>query len=150
MCIPNKIPNQFNSSFKLQESSFLLCNSCLLALRLSLYWFPCFVMLCVIVRVTSVGDLYGFDDSTQTLVVYVCISCRGPRHGEGHRMAAVVLRDRFRHPVRSHYGSLGWRWKRVQHQELHLLHHIHREPCRWSTYHILGLHDNGEAVHHDY
>ncbi|KAI2659393.1 Junction plakoglobin [Labeo rohita] len=33
----------------------------------------------------------------------VAASGRGPRLGEGHRVAAVVLRDRLRHPVRSHY-----------------------------------------------
>lgn len=65
---------------------------------------------CVIARLTLVGVLYGFDETEAIdnfkLLLYVCISGRGPRLGEGHRVAAVVLRDRLRHPVRSHYGSL--------------------------------------------
>ncbi|KAK7119623.1 hypothetical protein R3I94_021446 [Phoxinus phoxinus] len=56
---------------------------------------------------------------------------RGPRHGEGRTVAAVALRDRFRHPIRSHYGSLRQKWNRVQ-QEIHLHYHNHnhRETCR--------------------
>uniref|UniRef100_A0A673JUC5 Junction plakoglobin-like n=1 Tax=Sinocyclocheilus rhinocerous TaxID=307959 RepID=A0A673JUC5_9TELE len=57
--------------------SFGLCNPCLIALRSSVHHIPCFKF-CLIIIVTSVGVLYGFDKTEAIdqfkLVLYMCVS----------------------------------------------------------------------------
>uniref|UniRef100_A0A671PM26 Junction plakoglobin-like n=1 Tax=Sinocyclocheilus anshuiensis TaxID=1608454 RepID=A0A671PM26_9TELE len=57
--------------------TFGLCNPCLIALRSSVHHIPCFKF-CLIIIVTSVGVLYGFDETEAIdefkLVLYMCVS----------------------------------------------------------------------------